>query len=570
MAYNHEYPYVDSGMSNADWILHKIKEMIAEWATMQDGWKELQEEFKQLNINFTDLENQFKQLIIENNEFKTSITDIVNQFKADITQQFNEYKTEINEALSTFEQHITEEFTDLSNYVHTTINNLPTEVKNIFQTYIDDGTIEEMLKGIIPPDVSAQVEKNTNDIAAIKTEQTTQNNNISSLQTTVGGHTTQITGLQTTVGQHTTQIGALQTTVGQHTTQISQLQTEQSEIMNDIADINELDVTQNNRLTALENRPAGGKRIWFITQLNMTNFIVLLNNLEQQEPTYFHSSNYSSSIGTIPELINNNSISPGNVIPTDIVISSGTGNNSLSFNEYHTAVLNIVTAIINKYTFDVHIWFCQALTSTVLNGSTLLANEIKEKTLSLRRTRVSYITSIWPLTWGLNTYSNNDFAYSRNANQAASLLLQIVTSGYNPWPVYTEMVDLDVAVPVYVAEMSKARAELHVYFDHVEYDVDIVIANASNTLVEVTASSYKTICTLTGSSNSIFRSTLGEPVLVSSYTTGGQPVVHSCRMLVSVADTSHDVTIGLTLGDSTTTALFQDINCHAHIVRYFI
>lgn len=279
MAYNHEYPYVDSGMSNADWILHKIKEMIAEWATMQDAWKELQEEFKQLNINFTDLENQFKQLITENNEFKTSITGIVNQFKADITQQFNEYKTEINEALSTFEQHITEEFTDLSNYVQTTINNLPTEVKNIFQTYIDDGTIEDMLKGIIPPDVSAQVEKNTNDISAIKTEQTTQNNKISNLET-----------WNTTLEQ----------TVTNHTSQISALQTEQSEIMNDIADINELDATQNNRLDDIELR-IGRKFVWYILDERVPT---LISQIQQNGWAYIHNWGHSLSTfnTTLPEL----------------------------------------------------------------------------------------------------------------------------------------------------------------------------------------------------------------------------------------------------------------------------
>lgn len=51
MAYNYEYPYVDPGMYNDDWLLKKMKQLVAEWDAMQVKFTTLEEYVKNYFAN---------------------------------------------------------------------------------------------------------------------------------------------------------------------------------------------------------------------------------------------------------------------------------------------------------------------------------------------------------------------------------------------------------------------------------------------------------------------------------------------------------------------------------------
>lgn len=275
MAYNHEYPYFDASDQNVDWFLNFVAQVKREWAEMKEDWNNVLTEWD-------GMKNTWE-------EYRQELENRFGEFTTNITNQFGALRLEFN--------NLSQEFTALKTYVETQINNLPDEVKNIFQSYIDNGTIQDMIKDLIPDvpeDLKAQVEKNKNDISGLTTS-------LATLTNTVEGHTTSIANLTTKVNQNTTDITSnavniaknttdignnkiniqtLTTTVTSHTTEITNIKTEQTEIMNDIADINELDVQQNNRLTALEARPIGdnSEYIWFIVSENLSNLATMLSS----------------------------------------------------------------------------------------------------------------------------------------------------------------------------------------------------------------------------------------------------------------------------------------------------
>lgn len=274
MAYNHEYPYFSADNANVDWFLDFVNRLHKEWEDMKKEWNNVLSEWDGMKNTWEEYRQELE------NRFGEFTTNITNQFGA-LRLEFTDLK---------------QEFNTLKTYVETQINNLPDEVKNIFQTYIDDGTILEMITPLlpdIPEDLKEQVEKNKNDIVGLTAS-------LATLTTTVEGHTTQITDLTTKVNQNTTDITAnagniaknttdignnklniqnLTTTVGRHTTEISNIKTEQTEIMNDIADINTLDDEQNNRLTALENREVSTQEyFWLLISKNLPKLKEYITN----------------------------------------------------------------------------------------------------------------------------------------------------------------------------------------------------------------------------------------------------------------------------------------------------
>lgn len=340
MAYNHEYPYFSADNANVDWFLDFVNRLHKEWEDIKkewnnvlsewDGMKNTWEEYRQ------DLENRF-------GEFTTNIT---NQFGA-LRLEFTDLK---------------QEFNALKLYVETQINNLPDEVKNIFQSYIDDGTILEMITPLlpdIPEDLKEQVEKNKNDIAGLTTS-------LATLTTTVEAHTTQITTLTTKVNQNTTDITAnagniaknttdignnklniqnLTTTVGGHTTEISNIKTEQTEIMNDIANINTLDVEQNNRLEALENRDTvKSEFIWIVSTAHLSNMIKILTNRIKEENRYITQTD--ETLSQLAASINQKVVTPNKTPTAIIVFAHATSFNTTSINK---DMLDLASALYNNY-----------------------------------------------------------------------------------------------------------------------------------------------------------------------------------------------------------------------------
>ena len=73
MAYNHEYPYTDPYRSNADWLLHKVKEFQAtldSWKETIDALIEALKELEDYDKRITALEN----LTSDYNELKSRVT----------------------------------------------------------------------------------------------------------------------------------------------------------------------------------------------------------------------------------------------------------------------------------------------------------------------------------------------------------------------------------------------------------------------------------------------------------------------------------------------------------------
>lgn len=345
MAYNHEYPYFSADNANVDWFLDFVNRLHKEWEDMKKEWNNVLSEWDGMKNTWEEYRQELE------NRFGEFTTEITNQFGA-LRLEFTDLK---------------QEFNALKTYVETQINNLPDEVKNIFQTYIDDGTILEMITPLlptIPEELKEQVEKNKNDIAGLTAS-------LATLTTTVEGHTTQITNLTTKVNQNTTDIRAnagniaknttdirnnklniqnLTTTVGQHTTEISNIKREQTEIMNDIADINTLDTEQNNRLTALENRKVSTQEhFWLLISKNLPN---LRGYITTYITSFIETVILSAGFDEANTVINTNTPSKK---PTRIIIIVDDTNTSSDVVNVLTQIASIAETAKKKYP-GVHVY----------------------------------------------------------------------------------------------------------------------------------------------------------------------------------------------------------------------
>lgn len=347
MAYNHEYPYFSADNANVDWFLDFVNRLHKEWEDMKKEWNNVLSEWDGMKNTWEEYRQELE------NRFGEFTTNITNQFGA-LRLEFTDLK---------------QEFNTLKTYVETQINNLPDEVKNIFQTYIDDGTILEMITPLlpdIPEDLKEQVEKNKNDIVGLTAS-------LATLTTTVEGHTTQITDLTTKVNQNTTDITAnagniatnttdignnkiniqnLTTTVTSHTTEITNIKSEQTEIMNNIADINELDIQQNNRLTALENKNVSTQEyFWLLINKNLPNLENYITNYIGS--AFIETHRLTTGLGDAKNVIQ--SLTPSKK-PTRIIII--VDNNNMSTNAVNSLTLlsDIANDCKKKYP-GVHVYF---------------------------------------------------------------------------------------------------------------------------------------------------------------------------------------------------------------------
>ncbi len=345
MAYNHEYPYFSADNANVDWFLDFVNRLHKEWEDMKKEWNNVLSEWDGMQNTWEEYRQELE------NRFGEFTTNIINQFGA-LRLEFTDLK---------------QEFNALKTYVETQINNLPDEVKNIFQTYIDNGTILEMITPLlpdIPENLKEQVEKNKNDIAGLTTS-------LATLTNTVDGHTTSIANLKTKVNKNTTDIIAntgniaknttdignnklniqnLTTTVGQHTTEISNIKIKQTEIMNDIADINTLDTEQNNRLTALENREGSTQEhFWLLISKNLPN---LRNYITNQISSFIETVILNTGFDEANTVINTNTPSK---TPTRIIIIVDDANVSSDVGISVPQISSIAVTAKNKYP-GVHVY----------------------------------------------------------------------------------------------------------------------------------------------------------------------------------------------------------------------
>lgn len=96
MAYNYEYPYVDSQDYNDDWLLHAMQEYKAEWAKILEEitnkWGEYQEQI---------------------DHFKDQVNQDITSFENSLTQQWTQYQQETNHSLELFKNALTQQWSDV-------------------------------------------------------------------------------------------------------------------------------------------------------------------------------------------------------------------------------------------------------------------------------------------------------------------------------------------------------------------------------------------------------------------------------------------------------------------------
>lgn len=82
MAYNYEYPYVDPGMYNDDWLLNKMKQLVAEWEAMQVKFTTLEEYVKNYfaNLDVQDEINNKIDAMIADGSFNSLIMNRVGAY----------------------------------------------------------------------------------------------------------------------------------------------------------------------------------------------------------------------------------------------------------------------------------------------------------------------------------------------------------------------------------------------------------------------------------------------------------------------------------------------------------
>lgn len=200
MAYNYEYPYVDPGVYNDDWLIHSMQKLIEDWAKFNtdvvDKWDEflinakeqydsftseilqIQENFENdFNTKWDDYQTELNTAWISYKErldgewdvFKSSITSQQTQFETDMEDKFTAFITNQNSAWIEYKNNLTADFnefkstvsTRISTYedtVNTEIEDMRTDISN-FKTYVND-----YLNNLdITAEISNKVEDMVND-----------------------------------------------------------------------------------------------------------------------------------------------------------------------------------------------------------------------------------------------------------------------------------------------------------------------------------------------------------------------------------------------------------------------
>lgn len=189
MAYNYEYPYVDPGVYNDDWLIHSMQKLIEDWAKFNtdvvDKWDEFlinaKEEYdtftaeiRQIQSNFerefnirwanyqTTMSTQWQEFQSSVNrqqtEFEIRMTQRYEEFTNNLTQEMDTYRDNINKRVTDFETGVDEdiadmlrEIADFKTFVNNYLDNLDItqEVSNKIDNMVDNGTFASSVR----PDV---------------------------------------------------------------------------------------------------------------------------------------------------------------------------------------------------------------------------------------------------------------------------------------------------------------------------------------------------------------------------------------------------------------------------------
>lgn len=212
MAYNHEYPYINTKEYNDDWLIHSMHDLKQQWEStlgeLDDKFAEYQKQIddftNSITTQWTDFQSEY---VAAWNEYKTSLTDEWNTYRTVLTkawqdfqtaeaskwteytqdqeEKFNTFKTGIEATQDAFQTEILKDISDLevawSQYKtqvnasiaqqNTKIAELQTYVNNYFQnldvqseinTKLDglvaDGTMANLINQEVLGDIQSQVD----------------------------------------------------------------------------------------------------------------------------------------------------------------------------------------------------------------------------------------------------------------------------------------------------------------------------------------------------------------------------------------------------------------------------
>lgn len=186
MAYNYEYPYVDPGVYNDDWLIHSMKKLIEDWTKFNtdvvDKWDEFlinakeqydtfTAEIRQIQSNFerefnirwsnyqTTMSTQWQEFQSSVNrqqtEFESRMTLRYEEFTSNLTQEMDTYRDNINKRVTDFEidvnkdiEDMLREIADFKTYVNNYLDNLDIaqEVSNKIDNMVDNGTFASSVR----------------------------------------------------------------------------------------------------------------------------------------------------------------------------------------------------------------------------------------------------------------------------------------------------------------------------------------------------------------------------------------------------------------------------------------
>lgn len=340
MAYNYEYPGTNLQDLNGDWLLQFVHDAKIEWEKMKAEWEKMQGDFSKLEQNFITLEQYVK------NEIE-KLPDYIKQ-QITILVEDGTIEELIRPILQELELKVQTNTTNISNLTvkvnknESDISDLETRVSRN-ETNISANTTNISAN-------SNRINTNTQNIAANTAEIEKLKGQVPSgyeeLVQQVNQNKTDITVNASNIAKNVTDIGNLKLNDQSQDSKITSLQTEQTEMMQDIADINQLDITQNNRLTALENRPvSGGEYIWLIIDSRLSNIIA------DFKTTSLSTSNYNitsaqHSIDSWVNAITQKTIKPSKP-PTRIIFIPCA--QSFNSSEIYVDLQKISTALTETY-----------------------------------------------------------------------------------------------------------------------------------------------------------------------------------------------------------------------------
>lgn len=491
MSFTYEYPHVDMQDVNVDWFLHEFKKLLADWKIVKAAWNEILSEWSGLQDDWE--------------KYQTELNQKFQDFTTNITNEFGAIKLEFT--------NIQDEFKALKIYVDSQVSSIPEQVLNIFNQYVTDGTIGEIIDTEILDNLKSQVQTNTTDISGLKTQVNMHNHTLGqhttkleNLTNSVNANTTEIINLKTKVQTNTTDITANAGNIAKNTLDIGNLQLKDNDQDLKINANTTKNTQQDERITALENRPSGDLNFcWFIADSHFAKFEgACVNSAYLKKVGYHVSATRGDLAATTAEMFSTINPAVDKTTVGNVFIVMGANVDNMT----NDTVKNALVALADKCLQNIpqaHVYVA-AVGNLAHSIPVRLFNNAAGKinsNLNLMNGNFHLLNDTWQMCIQVGALVNNTFStdlwYYRYINSLLQSAQGINIKNY-PWNNYFESA-ITPTIPNIDTGASECWVSVSAHVFYIIYTLKFIATTLSSSLQSFSGGTWTNIGNIPSSAN---------------------------------------------------------------------